>query len=579
MARRVITPQTFSTEAISPLFKGKLADLVPQSAEEAEEALRWCSEEGDGPEEVALHGKRKLAQATKARRLLQAREDPNAFAEYAFQDSVSGEPLRQATIHRELQAAIHDESTSHTMVEFPRNHGKTSQCEIGVLFLLGKNPNLRFKFVCESDNKAQERVQHLAQHITHNKRLREVFPHLRPAQRGDWTKKKIVVQRSRIMRDVSIEACGIQTAATGGRADYLIADDPVGRRNALEIPKLRETIKTAWHSDWLNLLEPTGRVIYIYTPWHTADLSHQLKQNPVYKVFSRPVGPDLQPVWPEKWPRERLKEKLAEVGQREFDRGYRLVALSGEYATIRPEWIQYWKQDPSLGDYLVFTAYDLSTGEGDDFFASVSVGLDLRDLGNPLPRIVVLDGWQRKLTFLSQVGAVLAESRVWRPEAIALEAVQYQAVLPQVLQAAQDGAGLGLTADIIPIRPRLSKALRLAAVTPLLETGRVEFNPALDPLLKHRPDLVDQLQLFPLAAHDDLVDAFVYALALAVDYSIRAGASPIDVSSYGGGATLTGLEEAGQALVEGQMSLLGDGSGGSQLAPGAALQAWAREDE
>lgn len=588
MTKRSTNQRTSSTEkapvsdnGVSPLFQGNIQDLCPRSEAEAEAVLRWCDPDGDGPDEFIIHNRQKLARATKRKKILCAREDPNAFAEYAFEDSVSGQPLRQADIHRELQAAIHDESTSHTMIEFPRNHGKTTQVEIGVLFLLGRNPNLRFKIVCESDNKAQERVQHLAMHITHNKKLREVFPDLRPADRGSWTKKKIVVQRSRIMRDVSIEACGIQTAATGGRADYLIADDPVGRRNALEIPKLRETIKTAWHSDWLNLLEPTGRVIYIYTPWHTADLSHMLKQNPVYKIFSKAVGPHLEPVWPQKWPRQRLKAKLAEVGQREFDRGYRLVALSGDYATVRPEWITYWKQDPHLEGYLVFTAYDLSTGEGDDFFASVSVGLDLRDLGKPLPRIVVLDGWQRKLTFLSQVGAVLSEAKIWRPEAVALEAVQYQAVLPQILNAAQGSPelGQGLAAEIIPIRPRLSKALRLAAVTPLLETGRVEFNPALDPGLKHRPDLVDQLMLFPLAAHDDLVDAFVYAVALAVDYSIRAGASPVDVSSYGGGTTLTGLEEAGQALIESQMSLLGDGSEALPAAPGTALEAWAQGEE
>jgi len=424
-------------------------------------------------------------------------------------------------------------SGTHNFVSHGFVTHNTTQVEISILWLLGQDPNLRFKIVCESDNKAQERVQHLAQHIMGNSRIRDVFPHLRPARRGDWTKKKIVVDRPRLMRDVSIEACGIQTAATGGRADYLVADDPVGRRNALEIPKLRETVKRAWHSDWLNLLEPTGRTIYVYTPWHTADLSHKLKRNPVYRVFSRPIGPKMEPVWEAKWPVEKLEAKLAEVGQREFDRGYRLIALSGEYATVQDSWVQYWTEEPNLADLIVFTAYDLSTGEGEDFFSSVTVGLDGRDLGQAQPRIYVLDAWHGHLTFMAQVGAVLQEAKLWLPQAVALEAVQYQAVLPQVLQAARDDKRTELTADIVPVRPRLSKALRLSAITPLLELGRVSFNPALDPGRGLKGDLVEELTMFPLAAHDDLVDAFVYATALAVDYSIRAGGRGVSVSSYG----------------------------------------------
>lgn len=515
--------------------RSKAKPKAPQAEPRALDAYveDWYSDKPESPEAEVRRRKRDTARAVRTSRVRQAREDPNAFAEYAFEDSVSGNRLRQAEVHRDLQGAIRDQDISHLMVEFPRNHGKTTQVEIAILWLLGNEPNLRFKIVCESDNKAQERVQHLAQHIMGNSRIRDVFPNLKPARRGDWTKKKIVVDRSRLMRDVSIEACGIQTAATGGRADYLVADDPVGRRNALEIPKLRETVKRAWHSDWLNLLEPSGRTIYIYTPWHTADLSHQLKKNPVYRVFSRPVGPNMEPVWEEKWPPEKLRAKLLEVGQREFDRGYRLIALSGEFATVQTDWIKYWADEPNLADLVVFTAYDLSTGEGEDYFASVTVALDGRDIGQAQPRIYVLDAWHNHLTFMGQIGAVISEARTWYPKAVALEAVQYQAVLPQVIQAARADKSMRLTAEVIPINPRLSKALRLSAVTPLLELGRVQFNPALDPGRGLRGDLVEELTLFPLASHDDLVDAFVYATALAVDWSIRAGTGGIRVSTYG----------------------------------------------
>ena len=61
----------------------------------------------------------------------------------------------------------------------------------------------------------------------------EVFPDLRQADFGEFTKHKIVIQRTARHRDASIEALGIGSTATGGRADLIIADDVVDRRNAL----------------------------------------------------------------------------------------------------------------------------------------------------------------------------------------------------------------------------------------------------------------------------------------------------------------------------------------------------------
>jgi len=477
------------------------------------------------PEAEKLRQQRQVAKAVKTSRVRKAREDPNEFAEYAFQDSVSGNDLVQADIHRELQNSLIDPDNKFLLVEFPRNHGKTTQVEINTIWELGNDPNLRFKFVCESDARAIERIQLISQHIEKNPRVSDVFPHLKPARKGDWTKKKIVVERSRIMRDVSIEACGVQTAATGGRADRLVADDPVGRRNALEQPKLRESVKRAWHSDWLNLLEPEGKVRYICTPWHTADLTHELKKNPSYKVFSRPVGPHFEPVWSAKWPRKALKAKLREIGRREFDRGYRLIALSGEFATVSEDWIRYWKGELSLNDLIFFSAYDLSTGQGDDFFACVHIALDGRDLGLLNPRIYVLDAWRAHLSFLAQVESIRQEAVRWHPEMIAIEATQYQVALPQFLNSTT-------LLPIQAVKPRLSKALRLYAVSHLFEQGKILLNPALNPRSGFKPELVDELSAFPLGANDDLVDAIVYAVAIAVDYATRAGKS-IDATVTG----------------------------------------------
>jgi predicted phage terminase large subunit-like protein len=194
-----------------------------------------------------------------------ARTDFGAFMEYVFVDD-SGRGFSQQWFHDEWADGMdrHD----RLLIICCRDTGKTTQVVGRAIWELGRNPDLRIKIVCASDGKAKERLFEIVQHIEQNPRVREVFPNLEPAERGSWSKHQIVVRRNAMHRDASVEALGIGSTATGGRADLLIADDVVDRRNALEMPAMREGIKQAWKSDWTNLLEPGGRIWYICTLWH-----------------------------------------------------------------------------------------------------------------------------------------------------------------------------------------------------------------------------------------------------------------------------------------------------------------------
>ena len=478
---------------------------------EAGEALLAVYETRREPASEKLKWQRK-AKAQKKSRILRARNDPNAFMEYCFEDDVSGRPIEQADIHRDFQNACASEDDY--VCEMPRDHGKTTQLEGHAVWRLGNNPNLRIKIVCESDSKSMERLFAITQHIRANPKVKEVFPHLKPSQMGDWSKHKIVVKRDRIgMRDASIEAIGVLSTATGGRADILIADDACGRRNTLEQPKLRETIKQAWDSDWSNLLEPDAQIIWTGTPWHTADCGHKLKKNQTYKILSRPVGTErdpFEPIWPEKWGREQLRYRWMKIGQREYDRGFRLRALSGDVVVVNPEWIRYWDVEPRMERLRIFLAFDQSSGEGKDYFACVVIGVDWE-----AGYFYVLDAWHDKLTFLARANSIERNNRLWMPHMLGLEQSSLKS-LSQYL------AETTLT-RFVPLRPHLSKMIRLSEVTPWLERGQVVFNPALNPENILDPeghgDVVSELCEFPLAANDDLVDAFVHTMNLAAAYS------------------------------------------------------------
>jgi hypothetical protein len=73
-------------------------------------------------------------------------------------------------------------------------------------------------------------------------------------------------------------------------------------------------IKTFFHENRMNLLEPQGRCWNLFTPWHKDDLNSCLKGNAAFALLRCAVGDDLAPVWPERWRRERLQARRQEIG-------------------------------------------------------------------------------------------------------------------------------------------------------------------------------------------------------------------------------------------------------------------------
>src|SRR6516165_3263011 len=106
-----------------------------------------------------------------------ARQDPATFAEFAFTDEC-GRPMRLGLVHRELQPFL--TSAFRGLVELPRDHGKTVQVLIRVLWELGRNPNLGVLIASGSGALAVQRGRFLRYAIMFNPRVQMVFPHLVP---------------------------------------------------------------------------------------------------------------------------------------------------------------------------------------------------------------------------------------------------------------------------------------------------------------------------------------------------------------------------------------------------------------
>lgn len=427
------------------------------------------------------------------RRRAAALRSPDAFLELCFTDSL-GHPLRQASVHRDLQAFL--TANRRALIELPRDHGKSVQVCGRVLWELGHNPALRAKLVCATDALAAERTRFLREAVASNTLVRSVFPHLAPGH--PWAAEAFTVARPADVIGPSVAAFGVGSGSTGARADLLVCDDVVDVRS-LHSKADRDRVADYFHNNLMNLLEPDGRFWGLCTPWHGDDLNARLKKNPAYAVFRRAVGPDLEPVWPEKWPPGKLAERRAEIGAASFARGYRLLPIDEGEVAIRPEWVKVWC------DGLPRTAFEavvLSVDPAVTAKATADASA-LVVLGRVGAEVRCLEAVGRRVSAPDLVQAIADADARWVPDAILFESnAAFAGLRDLMVRHARFGPRVRGEPQV------RGKASRVAAFSVAVQNGSFRLKGtdagAVD---AGQRDLFDEMTTFPFAPHDDLLDA------------------------------------------------------------------------
>jgi len=247
-----------------------------------------------------------------------ARED---FLRFAI--AIDEFPVARIHIDRDKYIKTHDRA----VIIGPQGHGKTTlESILRPVWFLGRNHDERIKIVTISDSKARDilrAIQDLIEKPSYE--LSQIFPDLRPNPKGPWSAQKLTVERSRQMRDVSIEATGIMSSPTGGRATILICDDIIDLNSTIKSPGLMKLIRRSFFSLYLPLLEPDGKIIYIASPWTDDDITAELEDK--WGSLKQAVPENMESLWPQVWSTEELRARFKDMGRQEFNRAYRAIPL------------------------------------------------------------------------------------------------------------------------------------------------------------------------------------------------------------------------------------------------------------
>jgi hypothetical protein len=434
--------------------------------------------------------------------------------------------VKSSDVHCKLQRFLTDHPRA--LVELPRDHGKSTQVCGRILWELGRNPALRVKIVCATDAVAAERSRFLRDAITGNPLVEAVFPHLRRSQ--PWSAEAFTVKRPAEVIGPSVAAFGIGAGSTGTRADLLVCDDVVDVRS-LHSKAERERVADYFHNNLMNLLEPDGRFWGLFTPWHRDDLNARLKRNAAYALFSQAVGAEFEPVWPEKWPAEKLRARKDEIGSASFARGYRLVPIAEEDTPIRPAWVRFWTEPAACEQIVLSVDPAVSTATRADRSALVVLGKSGRtptvregvgaDEGEAsTPSLTV--GVRLELRVLAARAAKLSA-----PELVALIDAFDQQWNPAVILFESNAAFLGmrdLLARHARFGPKLKgitqtadKAARVAAFSVTVENGAFRLKGNGDAPDESQRELYEEMVAFPFGDNDDLLDAAATGCAYLLD--------------------------------------------------------------
>lgn len=446
-------------------------------------------------EDAKIRKKKQLAVAAHAlynKIAVVARQDINVFIEFVFR-------FKQAECHRKMQA--HMDTHKRAGILAQKELGKTSQAVARLLHRLGNHPDMLIKLLCASDDLAVDRVMLIRDLISRNKYLKIVFPQLvKSPWIDDWGKKSLTIKRNVFSKDSSIEACGILTSGTGGRADEILFDDVVDFMNAIKYPTQRKQVKETFQNVWIPLLGPNGRAAYLATLHHEDDLTHELMKNKEWNWIDLSVTGD-PPVshWPAKWTTSALLSRQAEMGSIEFDRSMRNILHPDKERIVQEGWIRKFSIPPPRPDLRV-SSWDFAASGGEGDWTARAL-IDINSTESTM-RVLRVDRW-RGMTYNEMIELLISDFTTWTPDDILIESTGFQVIMGRDERIT--------TMPIKRVVPSVGKEQRVKQTAVFYERGFITFQDGSCELA------INELLGFPKASHDDMVDALTQGLLRGIE--------------------------------------------------------------
>ena len=417
----------------------------------------------------------------------------------------------------------------------PRNHFKTTidicDCVQWILCF----PDVRILIASGTRDNAIKMLSAVKAHFQYNEVIRYFFPEFCPQAKKveEWGRQEAFTCPSRAakyLREPTVSIASPDATVAGMHYDVLKFDDLVNETNSRTAESLRAVIQ--WYKLTNPLLEPYGYRDVIGTRYDFSDLYGEIlgddyadedcigKLHRGYVVSKRSCFlPNGDPIFPERFTRERLERERTEMGSFNFSAQYLNKPVPSDsqhfpWPLVDKAFID--REDvPRQKTY--FTTFDLAISQASDAdrtaIVTCSIAVPRAKLAaanlaglaarRERPHLYVEDLVVGHLKPLEVVDALYRVYRRFHPIQVRTEQVGFARLLEPIVRTEALRQGLHLPLVWITRDNREAKQARIAGLQPWLERGELHILKD----LQHREDLVLELVRFPKYRRDDIVDA------------------------------------------------------------------------
>lgn len=448
---------------------------------------------------------------------LKSKEMVHIFGRYFFHEQIKGSDFPEC--HIDLIRNL--SSNANCAVIMPRGHAKTTWIRIDTIHDIVYRHESLIMFIAPTLTDAKMSFMYIKDQLEGNNLLRDVYGNLVPEISRDMQRKwsDTHFQTKNGVVAIARGAGKGRGINIGGQRPTKIIIDDMEDKEKVQRDYQRKKLRT-WLFEVIipSLDKDVGKFKMVGTVLHYACLllSVHKKFGGIKRAAIEDENrmPSLQgnPIW---WPMEQLEKKKDDIGSFAFAQEFMNDPMSDEDADIKLSWIQ-WEDSIRLTDdkdvmlYKIYSALDpnISKKQTADEAAICSIAIEKRS--DKKINIIVLGCEHGRW---GQDGIIQHAKQVYDRyvhERFVVENVGFQ----EVYRKAMGESGIPARA----CNPKSKdKRTRLMAISPRIEFGDIKF------LRNTCEDLVLQLVQFPNGEHDDMVDAFVYAVQEALDQGSSSG--------------------------------------------------------
>lgn len=422
-----------------------------------------------------------------------------------------------APFHKELCTFVEKDKGKKKLILVPRGHLKSTMITVGYsLQRIVYDPSIRILIANATWKMSAAFLGEIKKHLKYNDRLIDIYGQLADDPLK-WSEDMVTLKQAQTThgkKEATVTAFGMGGNLVSQHYDVIILDDIVNRDMINTREQIEKTIM--FYKDVLDLSDgEKTEFIVIGTRWHDRDLYDWLMDpdKQIIKGFNVMIkqaykgsleGDDFDPLWGNKFTRKHLQDLYREKGPYEFSCQQMNDPVPDEDAVFRAQWFKYY--DPTelkgrpLNKYILVDPA-VSLEKEADYTAMVVVGVDHFGFW------YVLDIIRERFTPSQLISQIFFLDEKWHPIDIGIEDVAFQKVLQYSLFEEMRKRDRYL--PIREVKPQLrTKDSRIRGLQPLYANGMIYHGKE----LRYNEYLEDELMRFPRARHDDIVDAFSYAI-------------------------------------------------------------------